>query len=158
MSIYFSDADDNEVFGASNTGWGDVRRFVEDAAEKLPFMAHLALKGWVSPPSALRPEIAKALGFAGVSKDVRGVLETLSAFAKTADEIVLIGDGLVSEETPETKSAPAVDVTKPQPYEPWTDEQLNEMTEQFTPADVKESLALRGAEMREILTARDDDE
>ncbi|MBW3636061.1 MAG: hypothetical protein KY445_06295 [Armatimonadetes bacterium] len=57
----------------------------------------------------------------------------------------------------EVKAAPVADVTKPQELTEWSDAELDAMTEEFTAGDVKESLALRTPEMREILGAQNEE-
>lgn len=53
----------------------------------------------------------------------------------------------------EKKALPAVDISKPQKLEPWTDAELDEMTT-FTEADLKDMLARATPEARALLTAK----
>lgn len=106
MSVYFSDANEDEVFGASNRGWGDVCRFVKTTGTKFPFLVHLTDEGWVSPPKGLETELKKVIGSHSAAPDVRGVLQTLLEFSSTAEEIVLVGDGMGAAGAADTKDAP----------------------------------------------------
>jgi HK97 family phage portal protein len=57
-----------------------------------------------------------------------------------------------------TKAAPAIDTTQPQDLAPWTDEELDAMTDNWSMEDVKEALGTRTKEMRALLEAKQEGE
>lgn len=117
------------------------------------------------------PVIERASGDAEGNSSALKRLLARRFVCRTADELLRVGeaeDGADADSDEveiaggdaaltETKAAPAIDSAQPQPLREWTDADLDAMTADFSADDVKESLALRSREMREILEAKSDE-
>jgi len=95
VSVYLSADGGEPEFLASNTGWGDVCRLVDDLdGEEYPALVHLREHGWWEPASELVHELA------GLpkpkDKNIVAVLDTLNELAAGAgkESAITINTGM----------------------------------------------------------------
>lgn len=76
---------------ATNTGWGNVVRFIASIkapARSINALRHLARFGWVEPRSALINEIQRVLPLA--DGDVKSTLQGLLEFCQTHEGLTVV--------------------------------------------------------------------
>lgn len=84
MSVYLAADGGEPAFVASNTGWGELSRWVESLGDTAPNLRHLCEHGWEEPAGALAVEL-EALTPPD-DEDVAGTLAELKAAVADAQE------------------------------------------------------------------------
>lgn len=96
MSIYYSMDGGEPDDLASNTGWGDLCRWV-DALDDAPELKHLTVYGWSQDLPAVAENLRSALS-GNVEASVKSTAENLLGILRGCghDEVMTINNGIVA--------------------------------------------------------------
>lgn len=96
MSISAAFDDGEQIQFATNTGWGDVVRWVDELPDEFVKAIHLTAHGYVTDLPALHAQLTAALESHPPADDVRHTVEALLAAleANMDSDAVFITDGM----------------------------------------------------------------